>query len=101
MDNYIICATPRSGSNLFCELLSSLGFAGKPEEHLWNPPNERTAPLTDSAPRDTVAALLIFLGYNDPVTVSLDLAQHRRQADDVTETWIHRYEQEQKGVHPR
>jgi LPS sulfotransferase NodH len=31
--SYIICATPRSGSNLLCEALSTTGMAGKPTEH--------------------------------------------------------------------
>ncbi len=45
ISNYIICATPRSGSNLLCEVLSSLGFAGQPGEHLWNPPGADQEPL--------------------------------------------------------
>jgi trehalose 2-sulfotransferase len=44
--NYLICATPRSGSNLLCELLSSLGFAGLPQEHLWDPPGTEPEPLS-------------------------------------------------------
>ncbi|MDQ2742055.1 MAG: Stf0 sulfotransferase family protein [Chloroflexota bacterium] len=49
--NYIICATPRSGSNLLCEVLSSLGFAGTPEEHLWDPPGAESEPLAIRWPR--------------------------------------------------
>jgi LPS sulfotransferase NodH len=45
ISNYIICATARSGSNLLCEILSSLGFAGRPEEHLWDPEGTDPAPL--------------------------------------------------------
>jgi LPS sulfotransferase NodH len=30
---YIVCATPRSGSTLLCELLKSTGVAGRPEEY--------------------------------------------------------------------
>ena len=29
---YVVCATPRSGSTLLCELLKSTGVAGRPEE---------------------------------------------------------------------
>jgi LPS sulfotransferase NodH len=31
--SYIVCATPRSGSTLLCELLKSTGVAGRPEEY--------------------------------------------------------------------
>lgn len=31
---YVICTTPRSGSNLLCDLLSSSGVMGKPQEFL-------------------------------------------------------------------
>jgi LPS sulfotransferase NodH len=31
--SYIVCATPRSGSTLLCELLKSTGVAGNPEEY--------------------------------------------------------------------
>jgi LPS sulfotransferase NodH len=30
---YVVCATPRSGSTLLCELLKSTGIAGRPEEY--------------------------------------------------------------------
>ena len=36
--SYVVCATPRSGSTLLCELLAGTGVAGKPEEffeRLW------------------------------------------------------------------
>lgn len=49
--NYIICATPRSGSNVLCEVLSSLGYAGRPFEHLWDPPGTQLEPLADRWPR--------------------------------------------------
>jgi len=51
ISSYIICATPRSGSNLLCEILSSLGFAGKPEVHLWDPPGTEPEPLVERWPR--------------------------------------------------
>jgi trehalose 2-sulfotransferase len=31
--SYLVCATPRSGSTLLCELLSATGVAGRPAEH--------------------------------------------------------------------
>ncbi len=51
ISNFIICATARSGSNLLCELLSALGFAGKPFEHLWEPPGSVSLPLAIRWPR--------------------------------------------------
>ena len=30
---YLVCATPRSGSTLLCELLKETGVAGRPEEY--------------------------------------------------------------------
>jgi LPS sulfotransferase NodH len=33
--SYLICATPRTGSNFLCEVLSSAGVAGHPEEYFW------------------------------------------------------------------
>jgi trehalose 2-sulfotransferase len=33
--SYLLCATPRTGSNFFCEVLSSTGVAGRPEEYFW------------------------------------------------------------------
>lgn len=51
ISNYIICATARSGSNLLCELLASLVFAGKPFEHLWDPPGSTSQLLAVRWPR--------------------------------------------------
>ena len=31
--SYLVCATPRSGSTLLCELLKDTGVAGRPEEY--------------------------------------------------------------------
>src|SRR3954467_13591327 len=31
--SYLVCATPRSGSTLLCELLAATGVAGRPAEH--------------------------------------------------------------------
>ncbi|MCU0856653.1 MAG: Stf0 sulfotransferase family protein [Rhodobacteraceae bacterium] len=33
MDGYILCATPRSGSTLLCELLAATGVAGEPDSY--------------------------------------------------------------------
>jgi LPS sulfotransferase NodH len=35
--SYLICSTPRSGSNFLCEVLSSIGTAGRPDDYFWNP----------------------------------------------------------------
>lgn len=36
--SYLICATPRTGSNFLCELLRTTGVAGRPDDYFWNPP---------------------------------------------------------------
>ena len=36
--SYVICSTPRSGSNFLCELLQRTEVAGRPDEYFWNPP---------------------------------------------------------------
>jgi LPS sulfotransferase NodH len=36
--SYLICATPRSGSNFLCEVLRSAAVAGQPDDYFWNPP---------------------------------------------------------------
>ncbi|MFN8635161.1 MAG: Stf0 family sulfotransferase [Chloroflexota bacterium] len=36
--SYVICTTPRSGSNFLCEVLQATGVAGHPDEYFWNPP---------------------------------------------------------------
>lgn len=223
--NYIICASARSGSNVLCEILSSLDFVGKPEEHLWDPPDAAPERLIDrwprvrqvgtgdngvfgiklmwyqmqrlecelpdvldmrgdslscvlatalaapkyvyltrrdrirqaisliraiqsgqwrsmdsssstprydtasisrevrsleeeeatweafftrngvspyrltyeelvSTPQEVLAGLLSFLGHDTPITINFSATRHRRQADNVTEEWLHRYERE-------
>lgn len=37
VDTYLLCATPRTGSTLLCELLASTGIAGKPESWFREP----------------------------------------------------------------
>lgn len=36
--SYLICATPRTGSNFLCENLQAVGVAGRPDDYFWNPP---------------------------------------------------------------
>jgi LPS sulfotransferase NodH len=36
--SYLICTTPRSGSNFLCEVLQTTGVAGRPDEYFWHPP---------------------------------------------------------------
>src|SRR5437016_3066195 len=38
VSSYLICSTPRSGSNFLCEVLRATGVAGFPDEYFWNPP---------------------------------------------------------------
>jgi LPS sulfotransferase NodH len=54
---YLVCATPRSGSTLLCELLTSTGVAGRPAEYF----EELRA---TSLPRQ---AREYFSGFDDPV----------------------------------
>jgi LPS sulfotransferase NodH len=35
--SYLICTTPRTGSNFLCEVLRSTGVAGRPDDYFWNP----------------------------------------------------------------
>src|ERR1051325_5938804 len=53
--SYFICATPRSGSTLLCELLSLTGVAGNP--------NEWMLPLTEPLAREMFG---IERGFEDP-----------------------------------
>jgi LPS sulfotransferase NodH len=41
--SYLICATPRSGSTLFCGLLRSTGVAGRPESYFRQPDEQSWA----------------------------------------------------------
>jgi trehalose 2-sulfotransferase len=59
--SYLICATPRSGSTLLCELLAATGIAGRPQEyferlHATNQPRQ---------PRE------YFEGIDDPSVLEL------------------------------
>src|SRR5215831_10803096 len=36
--SYLICATPRSGGSFLCEVLSSTGIPGRPDDYFWDPP---------------------------------------------------------------
>jgi trehalose 2-sulfotransferase len=33
--SYLVCGTPRSGTNLLCGVLKATGVAGRPEEYFW------------------------------------------------------------------
>jgi hypothetical protein len=44
-----------------------------------------------SAPQEVITGLLTFLGHEGPTTISFAETRHGRQADDVTEQWLHRY----------
>jgi trehalose 2-sulfotransferase len=49
----------------------------------------------DSAPREAIGDLMRFLGYQGLLPNSLAGSRHQRQADDVTENWVRRYETEE------
>jgi LPS sulfotransferase NodH len=36
--SYVICTTPRTGSNFLCEVLQATGIAGRPDEYFSSPP---------------------------------------------------------------
>ena len=64
LDGYIICATPRSGSTLLCNLLASTGMTGNPNSYY-----HRTGIMCDWAAkwnlpgRDTMAAKEFGIAY--------------------------------------
>ena len=65
---YLICATPRSGSTLLCDLLTATGVAGRPEEYF------QLLPITGRArhPREYLAPvwegeIAAILGERSPV----------------------------------
>lgn len=66
---YLVCATPRSGSTLLCELLSATGVAGRPQEYFENL-------YATNQPRQ---AREYFEGVSDP-----DVVGHLRPTDPGT-----------------
>src|SRR3954471_16518163 len=77
--SYLVCATPRSGSTLLCELLAATGVAGRPEEpferllraglprqprdyfdRLADPAGGRLAPLEPGAPERPEASRALW-----------------------------------------
>jgi LPS sulfotransferase NodH len=48
----------------------------------------------ESSPRDAIGRLLRDLGYEDALPSSLPESRHQRQADEVTEAWVGRYQRE-------
>lgn len=53
--SYLICCTPRSGSNLLCEALINTGLAGFPDEAFFLP-NDRIVETADAATLERVLA---------------------------------------------
>lgn len=82
MKSYIICAIARSGSNYLCELLASLGYAGRPYEHLWDPPGIEPEPLTMRWPR----VLREGASQNGVFGTKILWYQMRRLEDDLPAT---------------
>jgi LPS sulfotransferase NodH len=36
--SYLLCATPRTGSNILCEALRATRVVGGPDDYFWSPP---------------------------------------------------------------
>ncbi|NEU12622.1 hypothetical protein G3T14_10780 [Methylobacterium sp. BTF04] len=102
---YAVCGAPRSGSNYFCELLTSTGALGHPREYFNGPVRRQrddpTYPddpmqqieriLTMGATPNGIYALKLFPGLFDSVTPHLKLTEVlpnitfvRLRRDDVT-----------------
>lgn len=58
---YAVCAAPRSGTNVLCQLLASTGVLGRPLEY-FNAPGRRTWDIADypDDPREQIAAVLRY-----------------------------------------
>ena len=54
--SYLVCSTPRSGSNLLCEALKSCKLAGRPHQYFWAPKIEKWAEKYDLSPETDFAA---------------------------------------------
>ncbi len=64
MDSFILCATPRSGSTLLCELLTATGVAGRPDSFFMQDPGaewERAWGLPPAKGEGTPAHARAFL----------------------------------------
>ncbi|GJE53788.1 Stf0 family sulfotransferase [Methylobacterium thuringiense] len=86
---YAVCGAPRSGSNYFCEILSSTGRLGHPREYFnanarraIDDPNFPDDPhlqieriLTSGATQNGIYALKLFPGLFDTVSQHLKLTQ--------------------------
>lgn len=59
--SYLICSTPRSGSNLLCEALKNTKLAGRPHQYFWFPNIEKWAKKYDLSPETD------FTGYTKGV----------------------------------
>jgi LPS sulfotransferase NodH len=112
---HLVCATPRSGSTLLCELLKEAGVAGRPEEY-FETLRSTSCPRQprqyfEGAPE--VQALLPEVDPGTPerafdwdvrhVRVSRadriagqvpDVSRMRRQSGERSREWIERYGQE-------
>lgn len=91
MDSYIICATPRTGSTLLCDLLTSTGVAGAPDSFfmrdvdphwagVWGLPDR--AGMSDRDHADAYLRAVIRAGRGGTGIFGLRLM--RENLDDVT-----------------
>lgn len=55
--SYLVCSTPRSGSNLLCEALKNTKLAGRPHQYFWVPKVDKWAEKYDLDPETD------FTGY--------------------------------------
>jgi LPS sulfotransferase NodH len=55
--SYLVCSTPRSGSNLLCEALKNTKLAGRPHQYFWVPKVDKWAEKYDLSPETD------FVGY--------------------------------------
>jgi hypothetical protein len=53
--SYLICTTPRSGSNFLCEVLRGTGVAGQPDEYFWTLLSGKRGGASPSFPATFVA----------------------------------------------
>ena len=82
---YIICTSPRSGSTLLCDLLTSTGIAGKPASHFHEPSIDEwlddynIEPASDMIPNEVRAMIFgaaIARGRGDTGVFGLRMQRH-------------------------
>lgn len=90
----LVCATPRSGSTLFCKDLLNTGLAGQPQDYFeTNAIEPLTIVYEDFVPtqEETIASVLNYLDIEVPETHMFKPRHMRRQADELSEAWVQSY----------